>query len=93
MGGLPNLQGLGKFMIGENAHEALKCDLKLERAARPTLQEAIAHCAIVKDYVSRELLEDSLESEEENIDWLETQLDLIDNIGIQNWLQSYSQAS
>ena len=86
--GLPNLQDLGKLMIGENAQEALKCDLKLEQAARPPLQEAIAHCEAVKDYISRELFEDILESEEEHIDWLETQLGLVDQMGLQNWMQS-----
>ena len=86
--GLPNLQDLGKLMIGEGAKEALEGDLKLEQAARPTLQEGIAHCESVKDYISRELLEEILESEEEHIDWLETQLELIGRIGLQNWLQS-----
>ena len=88
--GLPNLQDLGKLLIGENAQEALKCDLDLERAARPVLQEAIAHSETVKDYISREIFERILESEEEHIDWLETQLGLIDQLGLQNWLQSQS---
>jgi bacterioferritin len=88
--GLPNLQDLGKLMIGENAQEALACDLKQEQIARPVLQAAIAHCESVKDYVSRELLEDILEAEEGHIDWLETQLGLIDRLGVQNWLQSQS---
>ena len=91
--GLPNLQDLGKLMIGESAQEALKSDLDLERAARPPLQEAIAHCETVRDYISRELLEDILESEEEHIDWLETQLGLIEQVGLQNWLQSQSEPS
>ena len=86
--GLPNLQDLGKLLIGENALEALKCDLKQERIAHPVLKEGIAYCEQVKDYVSRELLEDILESEEEHIDWLETQIGLADTLGLQNWLQS-----
>ena len=86
--GLPNLQDLGKLFIGESAQEALQKDLDLERAARPVLQEAIAHCETVKDYISRELFEDILESEEEHIDWLETQLGLAEQLGLQNWLQS-----
>ena len=86
--GLPNLQDLGKLMIGENALEALKCDLKLEQAARPPLQEAIAHCETVRDYISRELLEDILESEEDHIDFLETQLELLGRVGLQNYCQS-----
>ena len=86
--GLPNLQDLGKLLIGENPREALESDLKLERAARPTLQDAIAHCESVRDYISRELFEEILESEEDHIDWLETQLQLMDSEGMQNWLQS-----
>jgi bacterioferritin len=86
--GLPNLQDLGKLLIGESAREALQHDLDLERAARPALQEAIAHCETVKDYISREIFEDILESEEQHIDWLETQLGLVDQLGLQNWLQS-----
>ncbi len=86
--GLPNLQDLGKLLIGENALEALKCDLEQERLAHPVLQDAIAHCEAVKDYVSRNLLREILEGEEDHIDWLETQIDLADRLGLQNWLQS-----
>lgn len=86
--GLPNLQDLGKLLIGEDALEALKCDLEQERLAHPLLKEAIAHCEQVRDYVSRELLEDILEGEEKHIDWLETQIELADRLGVQNWLQS-----
>src|SRR5205814_121264 len=71
--GLPNLQNLGRLMIGEDAPEALKCDLKMELAAHPVLKEGIVHCEAVGDYISRELLESILESEEEHIDFLETQ--------------------
>ena len=90
--GLPNLQDLGKLLIGESPKEALECDLKQERVARPVLQDAIAHCESVRDYVSREILEDILKSEEEHIDWLETQLELIGKEGVQNWLQSAAEA-
>jgi bacterioferritin len=68
--------------------EALKCDLQLEMVALPLLKEAIGYCESVDDYVTRELLEDILESEEEHVDWLETQLGLIDKTGLQNYLQS-----
>src|SRR5574343_437327 len=86
--GLPNLQSLGKLLIGENPQEMLECDLKLEKLAVPLLREAIAYCESVADYITRELFEHILESEEEHIDWLETQLGLIEQIGIQNYLQS-----
>ncbi|MBI5460959.1 MAG: bacterioferritin [Gammaproteobacteria bacterium] len=86
--GLPNLQDMGKLKIGENTPEMLRCDLELEREAVPLLREAIAHCESARDYVSRELFEDILESEEEHIDWLETQLELVDKLGLQNYLQS-----
>ena len=86
--GLPNLQDLGKLMIGEDIKETLECDLKLEHLAHPDLKAAIAHCEKVGDYVSRELLEDILESEEEHIDFLETQLELIGRVGLQNYQQS-----
>ena len=86
--GLPNLQQLNKLLIGEDVKEALECDLKLEHQAHPDLKTAIAHCEKVADYISRELLEDILESEEEHIDFLETQLELITRVGIQNYCQS-----
>jgi bacterioferritin len=86
--GLPNLQHLGKLLIGENVKEILECDLKLEHLGHPDLKAAIAHCETVGDYVSRELLEDILESEEEHIDFLETQLELLDRVGLQNYSQS-----
>lgn len=86
--GLPNLQDLGKLLIGENLEECLQCDLKLEMIAHPALKDAIAHCESTSDYVSRELFEEILESEEEHIDYLETQLELIGKVGIQNYTQS-----
>ncbi|MES1993753.1 MAG: bacterioferritin [Pseudomonadota bacterium] len=86
--GLPNLQSLGKLMIGESVREVLRCDLELERIAHPALKEAIAFMESIGDYISRELLEDILESEEEHIDWLETQLRLMDELGDPNYLQS-----
>ncbi|MBX6393260.1 MAG: bacterioferritin [Burkholderiales bacterium] len=86
--GLPNLQDLGKLLIGEDVREALSCDLQAERDGHALLKEAIAYCESVGDYVSRELFEDILESEEEHIDWIETQLSLIDSVGLQNYLQS-----
>jgi bacterioferritin len=84
--GLPNFQVLGKLRIGENPRELLECDLALENEATPLLREAIAHCEKAGDYVSRELFADILESEEEHIDWIETQLSVIDRIGEPNYL-------
>jgi len=86
--GLPNLQDLGKLLIGENVAEVIEADLKLERAAHKDLKFAVADCEAAADYVSRELFEDILESEEEHIDWLETQQDLIKRVGLENYCQS-----
>ena len=86
--GLPNFQALGKLRIGENPRELLECDLALEMEAVPDLKAAIAHCESVGDYVSRDLFADILESEEEHIDWIETQLALIARLGEQNYLQT-----
>jgi bacterioferritin len=86
--GLPNLQDLGKLLVAENAVETLDCDLKLERASQAHLKDAIAYCESVRDYVSREIFEDILDDTEEHIDWLETQLNLVAQVGQQNWLQS-----
>jgi len=87
LGGLPNLQDLGKLMIGENVREVITCDLSLETRALPDLKMGISHCENIKDYVSRELFVDILESEEEHIDWLQTQMRLIEQMGIENFVQ------
>jgi bacterioferritin len=86
--GLPNLQDLGKLLIGENVREVIDCDLKLELQAHPALKVAIADCERLGDYVSRELFQHILTSEEDHIDWLQTQLGLIDRVGIENYTQS-----
>ncbi len=86
--GLPNLQDLGKLRIGEDVPEMLKCDLDLEMDALPDLKAGIAYCEAHKDYVSRDLFDEILKSEEEHVDWLETQLELIGKLGVENFLQS-----
>ena len=85
--GLPNMQDLGKLLIGENPREMLECDLKLEHIAHADLKAGIAHAEIVSDYVSRDLFKRILDAEEDHIDWLETQLSLMDRLGEQNYLQ------
>ena len=86
--GLPNLQHLNKLRIGENVPEILNCDFELEKAAIPELRDAIAICETVRDFVSRDLLREILASEEEHFDWLDTQIELIGKMGIENFLQS-----
>lgn len=91
--GLPNLQDLNKLLIGENVEEMISCDLKLEMIAHQDLKDAIIYCEQVNDYTSRELFRHILDSEEEHIDWLETQLEMISQMGIQNYIQLQSSAA
>jgi bacterioferritin len=91
--GLPNLQDLDKLLVGETVEEILQCDLQLEQKAMPLLREAIAHCESVRDFVSRDLFSEILAAEEEHVDFIETQLDLIRKIGIENYTQLQSGAA
>ncbi|MDG2005449.1 MAG: bacterioferritin [Novosphingobium sp.] len=88
--GLPNFQAMGKLKIGEGVEEILKCDLELEHEALPLLQDAIEHCENVRDYNSREIFEDILDSEEEHVDWLETQFEMIARMGLENYVSLQS---
>ena len=89
--GLPNLQDIGKLFVGESTKEILECDLRLEELAIPLVREAIAACEEESDYVSRELLEEILEGEEDHVDWLETQLGQIERMGLENFIQMHSE--
>ena len=93
LGGLPNLQDLGKLRIGESVEEILKCDLALEEDAIPLLRDAMAHSESVRDYVSRDLFGKILHNEEEHVDYIETQFDLIERIGIKSYIQLQSEAN
>lgn len=86
--GLPNLQDLHKLLVGENTEEILSCDLKLEKISQSTCKQAIAYCESVSDYVSRALFAEILHDTEEHIDWLETQIELVGKVGLQNYLQA-----
>jgi bacterioferritin len=86
--GLPNVQDLGKLLVGENVPEILSCDLQSETGAQATIKDAIAYCEAVRDYVSRDILQAILDDTEEHIDYLETQIDLVGKVGLENYLQS-----
>ncbi len=86
--GLPNMQDLGKLMIGEHTQEMLECDLRLELEALPALRDGVEYCESIRDFVSRDLFDAILTSEEDHVDWIETQLQLIDKVGTENYLQS-----
>lgn len=93
LGGLPNLQDLGKLRIGETVKEILECDLKLEQDAIPLLRDAMEHCEKTRDYVSRDLFGKILHNEEEHVDYIETQFDLIERMGIENYIALQSEAN
>lgn len=93
LNGLPNFQAMGKLRVGETVEEILKADLALEMDAMPVLKDAITHCETVRDYNSRELFEDILDSEEEHVDFLETQFEMISRMGLQNYIQLQSEAA
>jgi len=86
--GLPNVQDLGKLLVGENVPEVFSCDLQSETGAQATIKDAIAYCETVRDYVSRDILQAILDDTEEHIDYLETQIDLVGKVGLENYLQS-----
>jgi bacterioferritin len=92
LNGLPNFQALGRLKIGESVEEVLRADLALENEAIPQLREAIAHCESVRDFVSRDLLADILNNEEEHVDVIETQFEMIERMGLQNYIQLNSEA-
>ena len=91
--GLPNFQAIGRLRIGESVEEVLKADLALEHDALPVLKQAIVHCEAVRDFVSRDLFASILDSEEEHVDYLETQFEMIARMGLQNYVQLNSEAA
>jgi bacterioferritin len=93
LGGLPNLQDLDKLLIGENVREILECDLRLEQAGLSRLREAIAYCEGVRDFVTRDLFSDMLDQEEGQVDFIETQFELIDRIGLERYIQLQSSSA